>query len=452
MIAPLVALALGPLLSALAPAEPVSVVHPAPIGPPPPPLAVGVGTYGSDGSDGELIVAAGTTMTIDLASQGTYLPDEWVVRFDYVRVEIQDGATVNFVNHPSRAPVVWLVQQDVQVAPNAVVSLNGQSGTNAQGSFGYAEPGPGGFRGGRSSFSGIDDLGSAGFGPGGALGSTDGRHGGGGGSYRTAGGSGGAGGGPSGPTYGGPAVFQLIGGSSGAAGRTTGSSATAGGGGAGGGAILIAADGLVSIDGIVRANGGAGRSEDAAGGGGAGGAIRLASLVDIVVGPNGQVTVNRGSGGGDVTFGGSENGGVGGWGRVRLECPGASPTIAGSVPDSASYGEPEPAFRMSPPRLWIASIGGMATPPQGDLTAGLGFNGSQADMQLFDPGAVDIVVDSQDLPLNSLVFLRIGRATGHADLLGPIALRAGTAVTFEAVDLTRGFSALQARAVLPQLP
>ncbi|MBA2556872.1 MAG: hypothetical protein H0V12_05935 [Chloroflexi bacterium] len=71
-------------------------------------------------------------------------------------------------------------------------------------------------------------------------------------------------------------------------------------------------------------------------------------------------------------------------------------------------------------------------------------------MLLFEPGLVDIVVDSQNLPLDSLVFLRITRAKAHATVLGPVTLTRGTSVTFQTVDLSNGFSAIQARAVLPQ--
>lgn len=70
-------------------------------------------------------------------------------------------------------------------------------------------------------------------------------------------------------------------------------------------------------------------------------------------------------------------------------------------------------------------------------------------MSLVEPGLVDIIVESENVPIGSLVYLRITRATGHANVLGPLTLTAGTSVTFTGVDLTRGYSALQARAVLP---
>jgi len=100
--------------------------------------------------------------------------------------------------------------------------------------------------------------------------------------------------------------------------------------------------------------------------------------------------------------------------------------------------------------VWISSIGGIATPPDGVLKAGLGFAGEEADMLLIDPGAVDIVVETANLPEGSQVYLRIGRAKVHANILGPLTLGFGSSVTFTSVNLSSGFAALQVRAVLPQ--
>src|SRR5271157_5990859 len=104
----------------------------------------------SDGSDGPLIVT--NNLVIDLnratvgnwnlnnqtnAGNGVYDPQRWAVVFKYTYVIIYGGATVTFINNSTRAPVVWLVQGDVQI--DGTVSLNGQDAVLAPL---LAEPGP----------------------------------------------------------------------------------------------------------------------------------------------------------------------------------------------------------------------------------------------------------------------------------------------------------------------
>lgn len=80
-------------------------------------------------------------------------------------VNIPAGKTVAFKNHPSRAPVVWLVTGDVMV--NGSLNLSGQNGVEVP--F-LAEPGPGGFRGGPGYYhSSVRSSGGLGPGGGGAI-------------------------------------------------------------------------------------------------------------------------------------------------------------------------------------------------------------------------------------------------------------------------------------------
>ena len=145
-------LAVAVFLSPIAPSSPV----------------VGQGpTVPSDGSDGAFaptsdveidlsLAATGpwTQMSTDpmngLGGPGVYDDSVWAVVFKYSSVDVPAGVTVTFKNHDSRAPVVWLVQGDVTIAGSVV--LSGEH-ANLPGSFEpmYAEPGPGGFRGGRVS-------------------------------------------------------------------------------------------------------------------------------------------------------------------------------------------------------------------------------------------------------------------------------------------------------------
>ena len=205
----------------------------------------------SDGSDGALVVSNDTVIDLSQAvtgnwdannsanaGKGVYDAAKWAVVFKYSSVTINSNCTVTFMNHASRAPVVWLVSGDVTI--DGAVDVSGQNYTAVP----YiAEPGPGGFRGG----SGIVGAGAnqtSGFGPGGGQ-KCDGfmGKGGGGGSYGTVG--------VNGPVaYGNPSLIPLIGGSGG------GGAANSSGGGAGGGGILIACASKLSVSGNLSAKGG----------------------------------------------------------------------------------------------------------------------------------------------------------------------------------------------------
>ena len=162
------------------------------------------------------------------AGNGVYDPAKWAVVFKYSSVFIASGATLTFSNHPTHAPVVWLVSGDVTV--NGTISLDGQYSSLNQ--TNTAEPGPGGFRGGTTIMSG--------FGPGGGYSSYNYYQGGynGYGYYSTT------------YAYGNQQIVPLIGGSG--AGAVVYGSYSAGGGGA----ILIASSGTININGSVHANAG----------------------------------------------------------------------------------------------------------------------------------------------------------------------------------------------------
>ena len=129
---------------------------------------------GADGSDGVFNPTANVTIDLSqattlqwdqaspVAGKGVYDPNKWAVIFKYSSVNVPTGVTVTFKNHPSRAPVVWLVSGDVTIAGS--VRLDGQG--NA-GEF-LSEPGPGGFRGGRANGQANIAPPSGGFGPGGS--------------------------------------------------------------------------------------------------------------------------------------------------------------------------------------------------------------------------------------------------------------------------------------------
>ncbi|MGL4398507.1 MAG: hypothetical protein ACRCXD_01450 [Luteolibacter sp.] len=212
----------------------------------------------ANGSNGALN-ATGAVYEIDLSladpgdaltssgvgARGIYDSTRWVVVYKYSTVNIPAGTTVTFKNHPSYAPVVWLVQNSVNIS--GTISLNGKNAVVGTDSIFPVEPGPGGFRGGAGSLS----LGSGfGLGPSGGD-NRDSRYYDPNGSYNG--------------VYGNTQIFPLIGGSGGAStsGTTTGSG--------GGGAMMIAATGTIQFQtgGSVTSSGGTGTNT------GSGGAIKL---------------------------------------------------------------------------------------------------------------------------------------------------------------------------------
>ena len=160
--------------------------------------------------------------------------NQWAVIFKYSSVNIPSGVTVTFKNHPSHAPVVWLVSG--AVTNNGRLSVDGAAATGV----GPAEGGPGGFRGCLPPVAGVT-IGSAGFGPGG-------------GNYTDGAGSfGSLGGGNAGPIYGNNRLIPLVGGSGGAprsVNYVTCHDWTAGG------AILVAAANRIQLNGQISAYGG----------------------------------------------------------------------------------------------------------------------------------------------------------------------------------------------------
>ena len=343
----------------------------------------------ADGSDGALQIT--TTTVIDLseavtgnwdadnsanAGKGIYDPEKWAVVFKYSSVSIDAGATLSFSNHPSRAPVVWLVNGNVTI--NGIVSLNGQ---------GYqippknSDPGPGGFRGGSGYYKTIKR--GSGFGPGGGyidsnLGS--------GGSYGTKGSRGFS-------PYGNQSLIPLIGGSGGD-GSNYDSGETLKSGGAGGGAILIACQNTLTINGIIQSNGGAGIDYQGNGSGsGSGGGIRL--IANILVG-SGKVSAI----GGDSRI-------PGGLGLIRIErvvndnslevMPGPS-VVNLTSETTAMLWPPENA-----PKVKIISIGGENAPD--DPRAEFGTYG--ADVTLPEVSSTQVVVETTNVEQASQVEVRV---------------------------------------------
>ncbi len=386
---------------------------------------------GANGSSGVLNITENTVIDLSQAANGVwdgantangiYDASKWAIVFNYSSVNIAAGATLTFSNHPSKAPVVWLVSGDVTIA--GTVSVNGQASVQAPL---LAEPGPGGFRGGVGYFS-VGAAKGAGFGPGGgARASATVANG---GSYGT-----GA------AAYGNPSLIPLIGGSGGS-GAARNSSI---GGAAGGGAILIAATGTVGITGTLRANGGAGAyfyfSQDSAGAG-SGGGIRI--------------VCNSLTGGGVVNAlpGFGTNGGT--MGRIRIERA-VSTSTANIVPDPSVVPLESNATALlwpppSAPEVRVVSIGGVAAPD--DPRAAFGASG--ADVALAETTTTQVLIETTHVEQASTVQVRLTpRSNANAVVINAtvneVVSESPLVVRWLAdVPVNTGYSAVQVRVVRP---
>ncbi len=397
---------------------------------------------GADGSDGVLNITANTVIDLSQAvtgvwdannaanaGKGIYDASKWAVVFKYSSVTVATGATVTFTNHPSRAPVVWLVSGNVNIV--GTVSVDGQQFQIAPA---LAEPGPGGFRGGTASYSNGPGA-SAGFGPGGGF--QQNGNAGTGGSYGTVGG-----GTVVAPSYGNPSLVPLIGGSGGSGDPEFNNPRQGGGGG--GGAILIACAGSVSIAGEVRSNGGLGGYAQYTGtdsSGGSGGGIRIVCS-DLL--STGKLNTLGG--------GGWANGGLG---RIRLERvvnnntlqivpdPSVVPLTAG---DTALLWPPTDA-----PAVKIVSVGGTNAPA--DPRASFGSAG--ADVALAQTASTQVVIETTNVDQASQVQVRVTPRAGANATVTNAAVSTVVSTTplvvrwTATLPVTVGYSAVQVKVVRP---
>lgn len=380
---------------------------------------------GADGSDGALNITSNTTMDLsqavaanwDTASpqpgKGVYDAQKWAVVYKYSSVNVAAGATLTVANHPSRAPVVWLVSGNVTIS--GTVRLDGGATVVGQ----TSEPGPGGFRGGAGTAD-FNAIAGNGLGPGGG-GNFEGIFGrnGNGGSHAALG----SGGAPR-PVYGNPVILPLLGGSGGG-GSTHGNAS----GGAGGGAILIAATGTVTISGTVSVRGGNGL---VANGGGSGGAIR--------------VVCGTLAGTGSLDARGGINGHPGGEGRIRLEAQsgGGSLVLTPGVPVEPAS---NPALVWAPETvsgIRVVSVGSNAVPA--DPRASLG--PAPADLRFDSAAPLTVTIETRNVETaNATVKLLVRPKYGDGmDVEASFASgTTETALWTAQVSVPQGFSAMQAR-------
>jgi len=363
----------------------------------------------SDGSDGTFSPAANIEVDLSQAVTGTWSDDntantgkgiydatKWAIVFKYASINVPVGVTVTFKNHPSHAPVVWLVQGGVDIA--GTVSVNGKAAVTGTDALMPVEPGPGGFRGAASGAPGN----GSGYGPGGG---SSGAHASG---YDT--------------IYGNPQILPLIGGSGGG-----GLNPYSGAGG--GGAILIAASTTIQVTGGITALPGV-KVYDA----GTGGAIKL--IANAVTG-----TGNLNAGNPDSYAGN---------GRLRIEANILSATLTSNPPTIAVAPGTTPIIFQSAtsPTVKIISVDGINSPadPMAPLV-------SSADIAIQKNTPVTIVLETRNFATaGAVVAVRVANKFGGASSYNATLDSGGTSTLSTwrvSTTLAPGFVTLQARATAP---
>ncbi len=367
----------------------------------------------SDGSDGAFNPTTNVEIDLGLATtalwnspgsgNGVYDADKWAVVFKYSSVNIPAGVTVTFKNHPTYAPVVWLVQGNVTIAGE--LNLDGKTPIvdDAIGQLVPAEPGPGGYRGGPKGPIGT----GSGLGPGGGNGKNYGEA-----LFSSA--------------YGNPQVIPLIGGSGGG-------QRWAGGGG--GGAILIATTSTINLNGKINANGGGSPINGVTPA--SGGAVKL--IAQIVWG-SGQINAKGGAG--------NQFSVAGDYGRIRIEANSLSSAI-GTTPETIAF---PPA---NPPSVWpaanaptarVISVDSINAPldPRAPLVAA-------ADVAIQNSNQVNILIETTNFPIEGAVQLNITPKFGDRSTLNATRLSGDitSAIWRVQTTLPQGFVTLQARATQP---
>jgi hypothetical protein len=342
-------------------------------------------TSGSTGALGAFAPVSNTTVV---------LPPDGIL--NYTTVTIPSGVTVTFQPNSANTPVTLLAQGNITIGGQLYVNgANGLAATPAGSAVQLGGlGGPGGYRGGQGGQKGLaNNSGAPGQGPNAG---TSGRFD----AVVTANG-----------TYGADTSFvsliPLFGGSGGGGG--TGDATLWGtSGGGGGGALVLASSTQITVQttGTVAANGGNGPiyttvCSTYSGGPGSGGAIRIVAPAVTVQGG----VAATGGGGGCVA-------GVGGPGRIRIECTTCSLiTTNPAASISNALGPVAPASTpplINVPTLTISTIGGLSVPanPSGIYTS------ADVTLPTGTVNPVPVTLTASNLPIGTVFSLRIIPASG----------------------------------------
>ena len=320
---------------------------------------------GSDESDGPLDYSGqtpGTVIEFDPAAEGYDTDGDNVYHF--TTITIPADVTVKLSGNSLRMkPVYWLASGAVQI--DGIIDLSGQDG-HPPGDRYISIPGPGGYPGGLGNLddAGLTEPAQAGYGPGGGDPGAGAAY-----AQEVLGND---------KTYGNTSLVPLLGGSGGG-----GHVSAQEGGGAGGGALLIASSASITVDGVVRADGGYG----AHAGGGSGGAIHLkAPVVD---------------GDGSFSTAGEPGDRTGSLGRIRIE--------AFDTPfTTITAGKSQYVTSLSPvflpdltPSVRITDVAGQSPP---DSPTGVYLT---PDVTIDASGDVDIQIAASNVPVGTVVTLML---------------------------------------------
>jgi hypothetical protein len=368
-------------------------------------------------------------LRIPLPPDGVLVFDSLVLdRFNPIR-----GCFTHLAFRPNAAntPVTILVKGDVTIDAYSRINVSGSTGgagsSGAPGTPG--QPGHGGFAGGEGAYQIVNfaSIGGNGIGPGGGLGSTVTP------SATAAGGT----------FFGVPELRPLLGGSGGGGGRSAGTTSgfAGGAGGGGGGALLLAANGTITVNGLILADGGAGgpgHGSGTGGGGGSGGAIRL--LANRIQG-SGFLFARGGAGGNCCVLAG----GTGGAGRIRMEAISNTFSADNTTPVAARAPAPGPLVNPITPTVRITGIDGAASPAEP-----VGFRNA-VDMLVDAPGVILINLATTDVPAGTDLAVTVKPKVGAAPVTQNVTIAAGscnagacTAAT--GFDLAAGAYIVEARA------
>ena len=358
------------------------------------------GSTGSDGAYSPTVSGNFDPVALGLDSSGDNV-------FNFTTINIPAGVTIRLGASKLRnAAVTWLATGNVTIA--GTLDLTGMPGpalntgpTMLYSSRVLPEPGAGGYTGGLGSLGGNGPQAGAGPGGGGAGAfiNNDNCYGGDaayiGGAYSTY---------NPGRPYGSYLLVPLYGGSGGGGGWDNQTATNVGGiGGAGGGAIRIASTTQISVTGTINASGGndgtvTGSGYGCVGGAGSGGAIHLVAPTIT-----GSGTLKASSG--YDRYNGYANNGI-----IRFS------TTTNSFTGSAAPGLilspvylPPANSTLALPLLTITQVNGVAVP--------VGAAGSyfSPDVTINAPGAVTVNLVAANIPLGTVVTLRITAEGSGAD-------------------------------------
>jgi hypothetical protein len=350
---------------------------------------------GSNGSDGAFNPT--TNIVINMADHPNGI-------YQYTSVNIPTNVTVTFIPNANNTPVVWLVQTNCVI--NGTVDVSAETVPWQFSNPVVQNGGPGGFRGGNGGTSA-----SSGLGPGGGnTGDLMSAHA----SFGTTGEvwTGAFLQEPAGLTYGNEFLLPLVGGSGGGG---KGGQQAPGPGGGGGGAILIAASGLITVNGSIAANGSHGGNcvpfgyGDRYGGSGAGsgGAIRL---VASHIAGSGSITAKGGGCYHDYFSSAGSLLNSAGAGRVRFDSP--DNNFGGNIGGAFTQGYQPIIIQTNGQgaQLTITSVGGVpvSASPSGQLVT------PDAVLSAQQNNPISVVVHCSNIPLNTQITVSVKPVNGAA--------------------------------------